>query len=547
MKHKVALLSNINMNFVLRMLKKEYEVYNTEGYGNELGLLLDRNSSYHAFQPDITFFIMDLLEVLEHDWTLENSSSAITRWFGLFEAGMDAACEYYISDGYLWGVEMEALFQPGLRQSLEEQWNTALKDLCEKHKNVHVFPYHSIISKLGEENSFSLKMWYMGKILHTNEAQKRISEGMVHCMVRQSRVPKKVLLLDLDNTLWGGIAGEHDITPIVLSDDHAGLAYKNLQRVISLMQKSGVILGIVSKNNPEDALEIIRNHPHMVLREDAFAIQKINWENKSENIQGIAEELNLGLDSFVFWDDNPTERELVKQMLPQVTVPEFPEKPEELAGAMCRIYQEYFEKAVVTAEDLEKTRQYTENAKRNDLQKKTVSFDDYLKQLQIKVTRVDAAQNIDRLVQLVNKTNQFNLTTKRYEMSEMQMIVEDSAKRVYLYRIEDCFGDYGIVSAVIVDVSAVPIVEEFVLSCRVMGKNVEYGIVSQIEEDLEAEGQEYLKGRYIPTPKNKPVEQLYDRLGYQVTEGLESGEKLYEIKLADRPKREFCAEFVKQS
>ena len=544
MKHRIALLSNINMNFVLRMLKKSHEVYNTEGYGNELGLLLDKNSSYHGFGPDVTFFIMDLLEVLEHDLTPENSKSYIDRWFGLFEAGMDTGCQYYVSDAYLWGAELEALFLPGMRQCLEEQWNATLLAMCEKHKNVHVFSYHDILSKLGEENSFSMKMWYMGKILHTNEAQKRICEEMEHCIALQSRVPKKVLLLDLDNTLWGGIAGEHDITPIVLSDDHAGLAYKNLQRVISQMQKSGVVLGIVSKNNEEDALEIIRNHPHMVLREEAFAIWKINWDNKSDNIQRIAQELNLGMDSFVFWDDNPTERELVKQMLPQVTVPEFPEKPEELAGAMCGIYREYFQKAVVTEEDLEKTRQYAENAKRNDLQKQAVSFEDYLKQLQIKVTRVDAAQNIERLVQLLNKTNQFNLTTKRYEMAQMQKIVEDSAKKVYLYRIEDCFGDYGIVSAVIVDVSGIPVIEEFVLSCRVMGKNVEYGIVSQIEEDLATEGWERLKGWYIPTPKNKPVEQLYDRLGYQVTEGLENGEKLYEIKLAGRPKREFCAEFV---
>lgn len=541
MKHKVALLSNVNMNFVLRMLKKDFEVYNTEGYGNELGLLMNPGSSYHAFSPDITFLVVDLLEVLGHNLRASAAKEVINAWFSMFEAGMCSTSQYYISDAYLWGPEVKVLFYKELKLQLEILWNERLQTLCDKCKNVHVFPYHDIIRKLGEENSFSLKMWYMGKILHTNEAQKQIAESIQHCVELATRVPKKVLLLDLDNTLWGGIAGEHEHTPIVLSDDHAGLAYKNLQRVISLMKESGVVLGIVSKNNEEDALELIRKHPHMVLREDAFAIKKINWEPKNKNIQEMAEELNLGLDSFVFFDDNPTERELIKQTLPQVSVPDFPDRPEDLAGAMVEIYHGYFEKAFVTAEDLDKTRQYAENAKRSEALKQAVCFEDYLKQLQIVITRVDAPENIERLVQLANKTNQFNLTTKRYEMSEMQKIVTDHNKRVYLYKIEDCFGDYGIVSAVIVDVASSPVIEEFVLSCRVMGKNVEYAIISQIEKELAKEGFATLQGVYIPTAKNKPVEQLYDRLGYETEAGAQEERKTYRIRLDDLPERELYA------
>ncbi len=541
MKHKIALLSNVNMNFVLRMLKKDFEVYNTEGYGNELGLIMNPDSSYHAFAPEVTFLVLDLLEVLGHDLRPTAAKEAINNWFATFEAGMNSTSQYYVSDAYLWGAEVDALFYKDLKQQLEMLWNDCLRDLCERCKNVHVFPYHDVISKLGEDNSFSMKMWYMGKILHTNEAQKRMAEDMIHHVELLGRVPKKVLLLDLDNTLWGGIAGEHEHTPIILSDDHTGLAYKNLQRVIALMKESGVVLGIVSKNNEEDALTLIQEHPHMVLREDAFAIKKINWEPKNINIQEIAEELNLGLDSFVFFDDNPTERELIKQMLPQVIVPDFPDRTEDLAVAMVEIYREYFEKAFVTAEDLEKTRQYAENAKRSEALKQAGSFEDYLKQLKIKITRVDAKSNLERLVQLVNKTNQFNLTTKRYEMSEMQKIVADDKKKVYLYKIEDCFGDYGIVSAVIVDVEKQPVIEEFVLSCRVMGKHVEYAIISQIEKELAEAGYESLQGVYIPTAKNKPVEQLYDRLGYKRKE-----ETLqvttYLMQLDELPEREIYIE-----
>lgn len=541
MKYKVALLSNINMSFVLRTLKKEFEVYNAEGYGNELGLLLDKGSSYCTFKADATFLLVDLLELIGHELQPAAAKKAVERWFELFEAGMEQEVQYFISDAYLWGAEVPVLFDKSRKSLLESLWNDCLKSLCETHKNVHIFSYHDIISKLGEENAFSLKTWYMGKILHTNEAQKRLAAEMVHCAEVMSRVPKKVLLLDLDNTLWGGLAGEHEHTPVILSDDHAGLAYKNLQRVISLMKDVGVVLGIVSKNNETDALQIIDKHPHMMLRNEAFAIKKINWEPKHVNIQAIAEELNLGLDSFVFFDDNPTERELVRQMLPQVMVPEFPERPEELAEAMTEIYRTYFEKMYVTAEDLDKTRQYAENAKRSEAMKQAVSFGEYLTQLEIKITAVDAGQNLERLVQLVNKTNQFNLTTKRVEMSEMQKIVTDSTKRVYLYRIEDCFGDYGIVSAVIVDVADTPVIEEFVLSCRVMGKNVEDTIVSEIEKQLAGEGFTSLQGIYIPTAKNKPVEFLYERLGYELISN-ENDSKIYRIQLNNLPERELYAQ-----
>ena len=542
MKHKVALLSNVNMNFVLRMLGKDLEVYAGEGFGNELGLLMDHHSSYHAFDPQITFLIMDLLEVTAHNTELDAAQAAIDKWFGMLEGALQPGKVYYISDACLWGVQVP-LLSPEQRFGLEGLWMDRLGELTEKYSGVRIFPYHKIMESLGNDNAFSLKLWYMGKILHTNEAQKRLAEEILHKCTLEERVPKKVLVLDLDNTLWGGLAGEADITPVILSDDHSGLAYKNLQRVILQMQKKGVILAIASKNNEEDAQEIIEKHPHMVLRGDAFAAKRINWKNKSDSMLEIAEELNLGLDSFVFFDDSDTERELVKTMLPQVAVPDFPAKPEELAPVMCEIYKEYFEKPVITKEDAEKTRQYAENAKRNQLQSTAISFGDYLKDLRIKAERVAPEKHLDRLVQLVNKTNQFNLTTKRYELSQMQNVLEDGAKKVYLFRVEDCFGDYGIVAAVIVDLWEAPVIEEFVMSCRIMGKNVEYSILTAVEEDLRANGITKLQGLYIPTAKNKPVEKLYEKAGYEFI-GRRFDAELYELDLEKRLQREYYVEMI---
>lgn len=539
---RIALLSNVNMNFVIRTLKGEVEVYDAEGYGNELGIMMNPDSSYHEFTPSSTFLVMDLLELLEHDLDIENAKTRIENWFHTLEACLAEQGTYYVSDAYLWGVELEAVFDPGKKGALEQLWQEHLEQLCATHKNVYILPYKAMIENLGAQNAFSLKMWYMGGILLSNEAQNRLGQLILRKIMLQNRVAKKVLLLDLDNTLWGGLAGEHDITPITLADDHGGLAFKNLQRVIWQMNQQGVLLGIVSKNNEEDAMEIIRNHPHMVLREDCFVTKRINWQPKHENIVEIAKELNLGTDSFVFWDDNPTERELVKEMLPEVVVPDFPVKKEELAPAMIQIYKDYFEKSTVTQEDLEKTKQYADNSKRMELQNRTASFEDYLKQLQMKMEMVNPAENLERLVQLVNKTNQFNLTTKRYSTEEMQEVLVDTQKRVFLFRSSDRFGDNGIVSAAIVDVrKEAPIVEELVMSCRVMGKNLEYAIVEAIEDSLQEEGFEKLQGIYIPTVKNAPVAKLYDQLGYVVVAESEEG-KTYEIEIAKRPKRVYFVE-----
>ncbi len=543
MGRRIALLSNVNMNALIRMLQKDAEVYEAEGYGNELGILMNPASSYHTFAPEMTFVLMDLMELLEHELDAETAKLRVERWFAAFESAMQDTCVYYVSDAYLWGLETETACAFVDCRFFEELWDEALKGLCERHANVRILPYRRMITLLGEENAFSPKMWYMGRILLSGEAQKRLGALVVDRMNLEYRTPKKVLVLDLDNTLWGGLAGEHDITPIQLSEEHGGLAYKNLQRVILQMQKQGVILAIASKNNKEDAEEILQNHPHMVLRPEHFATRYINWNAKNQSLMEMAAELNLGLDSFVFWDDNPQERLLIQETLPEVTVPDFPAKTEELAPAMTAIYHTYFEKPVLTTEDMDKTRQYADNAKRMELQQASGSFEDYLKQLRIVVTRVDASEHASRLEALLNKTNQFNLATIRHTASEVQELLKNPDKRIFLYGVEDCFGDNGIVAAVIVDVTEVPLIEEFVMSCRVMGKNVEYGIIDHVEKCLRKEGILNLRGRYIPTVKNKPVAELYTQLGY--TELQETGQpdrKLYERLLSEEVTRGFVGE-----
>ena len=544
---KIAVLSNINMNSVIRLLGKEVEVYQPEGYGNELGILMNPASSYHAFEPEYTFLVMDLMELLEHDPDPTAADRRIHEWFSDLRGILRPEKLYYISDAFLWGVELGVVHDAGLAARLEGLWQQRLEQLCGECGNVRILPYRRMITGMGEENAFSLKMWYMGKILLSNDAQKRLSGLILERLRLETAIPRKLLILDLDNTLWGGLAGESNHTPIDLSEDHSGLAYKNLQRVILQMQRQGVLLAIVSKNNEADVADILENHPHMLLRPETFAAKRINWRQKHENIREIAAELNLGPESFVFWDDNPAERQLVKEMLPQVAVPDFPDRPEDLAPAMTEIYREYFAKPYLTAEDMEKTEQYAANTARKQLQETVGSFEDYLKNLGIVAVRVRPERHIERLVQLVNKTNQFNLTTRRYTHAQVEELIRDPVKRIYLYNVSDRFGDSGVVAAAVVDCGKeTPIIEELVMSCRVMGKNIEYALVEDIENELRESGYKQLRGIFLPTAKNSPVEDLYEKLGYEKTADLPQGGAEYEILLEKAPNRLYYVEMRRE-
>lgn len=545
MSKRIAVLSNINMDFVSRMLRSpdgELEVYQGQGYGNELGVMLDPDSSYRRFAPEMTFLVMDLMELIEHE--TDPDPAVLDGWFGTLEGALQTGTVYYVSDAYLWGPELEVLHDRDRKRVLEAMWQERLNGLCARHGNVRVFPYRSLIEKMGEDRAFSMKMWYLGKILHAAEAQRGLAAMIADLARLEGRTPKKVLALDLDNTLWGGLAGENEHDPVVLSEDHEGLAYKNLQRVILQMQRQGVLLVIVSKNNEADAMELLQRHPHMVLRPECFAARRINWEQKPANIISIAGELNLGTDSFVFWDDSPAERSQVRAMLPEVETPDFPDRPEALAPAMIEIYHKFFEKSAITGEDLEKTGQYTANARRSELRQAAVDYDSYLRQLRITVVREDPRVYPERLTQLFNKTNQFNLTTQRYEQAQVQRLLEDPGKRVYLYRVTDRFGDSGLVAAAVVDLGRdAPVVEELVMSCRVMGRRIEFAILTDMEYDLRALGYERLRGSYLPTAKNKPVQRLYEDLGYRLLRE-QDGAKEYEISMEDRPERVYYANIM---
>ena len=603
---RIALLSNVNTDPIVRLLQKDasHAVFSPQGYGGELGLLLNTASALHAFRPDIVFLVEDLEELLhsagpmadpavikgasapsaEHA-RLMKLKAAVNDWFTRFESSLKQETVYYLSDGFMHTPLDAVSADPFIVSRTETVWNKRLVQCIATHKNVRVFPYRRLIVRIGAENAFSRSMWYLGKIPHSIKAQMSIADEVLHAADVETRTAKKVLALDLDNTLWGGLAGERDHTEIALSDEHTGLAYKNCQRILRQMKEQGVLLVIVSKNNEADALDVIRNHPHMILRENDFAAMRINWQPKHENLISLAEELNLGLDSFVFFDDSAQERALVSDTLPEVTVPEFPEKISDLPDAMKRIYRACFEKSVLTEEDRDKTAQYAQEHARKDLQSRSTDFDSYLRNLKIRMTRLHPANHVDRITQLFGKTNQFNLTTRRLNRQQIELLLTDEWTRIFCYNITDCFGDLGLVAIAVLKMpggvhfpdswksaavdrmatdvavkdSDLPVITDLIMSCRVMGRLVERAVIEDVEYFAYRAGYDALRAVYLPTAKNAPVKTLYPDLGYTLETRFsgasaapvanrpgavpESAAGIYRIDLKDKPKREYVLTF----
>ncbi|HHV10466.1 MAG TPA: HAD-IIIC family phosphatase [Clostridiales bacterium] len=532
---KLAILSNVNIDMIYKLLPSRENVFPPQGYGNAFSLMLDTNSDLAKFSPSVIFFIVDISALTENSYNYEEAASAIDEWFGHFRSCMQPDIQYFISDTLFRTTAIEDIDEM-LHYRIGQYWMHCLAQLTENTTQVHRFPVQRLIDRVGTSSFFSEQLWYLGKIPFTAQGCKLIAEQIILQMELLIRVPKKVLVLDLDNTLWGGIVGELGALGIQLSNDKVGALYHDAQKIIKQMQKHGVILAINSKNNINDALEVIRNHPHMVLREEDFSALRINWQTKADNMQELALELNLSLDSFVFIDDMPTEREAIRTLFPMIEVPDFPTTPDNLPVFFEDIYYRYFQKLRMTEEDADKTKQYHENGRRIQLSKK-LDFNTFLQDLQIGITR-EAYNNSSkrRLLQLLQKTNQFNLTTRRYGEEDLSRIEQDNWL-VYLFRAADKFGDYGIIAAVLIDITKhLPNIDSFVMSCRIMGKLIENYIIDYVECDLLKRGYYKLTAEYIPTSKNIPVHELYDSLGYHKISS--SSEKvIYEIDLALRPKR----------
>lgn len=414
-------------------------------------------------------------------------------------------------------------------QAAVAEYNNYLYAAEASHKNVKVIDITEFTRKYNVSELFDWKFYFISQMGINPKLNKEFKAWWEKKMNSITLKRKKCLVLDLDNTLWGGVLGEDGIEGIKIGGDYPGKAFMYWQEALLELSKSGVILTVCSKNNEQDVLDAWEKNPFIVLKKEHFAAYRINWTDKATNIKELAAELNIGLDSFVFVDDNPTERELIKQMLPMVEVPEFPPQPYELMPFFKQLVEDYFKIYSVTDEDKKKTEQYKQNAARAKAQNAFADFDSFLESLDIKIA-IEAANefNIQRIAQMTQKTNQFNLTTHRYTDADVRRFVEAGWK-VWCVSVADRFGDNGITGTIMVTPNGE--IDTFLLSCRILGKGIEVAFVNTVFSILAHSGFQNITAQYIPTLKNSQVSDFWEKVGFACYKVNEDGSKLYRINL----------------
>ena len=361
------------------------------------------------------------------------------------------------------------------------------------------------------------KAWYLGKMAASRATLSEAARDIRAGLSALSGGPRKLVVVDLDDTLWGGIVGDVGWENLRLGGlDGSGEAYVDFQRGLLDLKRRGVVLAIVSKNEESVALEAIRSHPSMVLRETDFVAWRINWSDKAKNIVEIAQQLNLGLQSVVFLDDNPVERTRVREALPEVYVPEWPAEEFLYRGALRAL--RCFDSPALSKEDLERTRMYDEEGQREALKRSVGSIDEWLKSLGIVVTVAEIGPTTaTRAAQLLNKTNQLNLATRRLTEAELVTWAAQPNRKFFVVSVSDRLGDAGLTGLLGIEFDGeVANVADYVLSCRVMGRKVEETLVYVAVTTAVKRGAKAVMARYTPTAKNKPCLAFWQRSGFQV-------------------------------
>lgn len=395
------------------------------------------------------------------------------------------------------------------------EFNESIYNLSQQYPNIKILDFLSFTRRYSASDIVDWKMFLLAQIPLNPKLADAFKIWYNNQLKAISLQRKKCLVLDLDNTLWGGILGEDGLNNIQLSGGYPGKAFHLWQEGLLQLKQSGVILCICSKNNVEDVNEVWQKRNDMLLKRGDFAALRINWHDKATNIKELSKELNIGLDSMVFIDDNPLERELIKQVLPMIEVPEFPSQPYDLPLLYQKLVHDYFQIYAVTNEDRQKTEQYMQNVHRREAAAQFTDIKDYLRSLQIKLDIAPVnEQTLPRAAQLTQKTNQFNLTTKRYAENEIRSLLNSGA-RAWTLSVADKFGDSGITGLIIITADGV--IDTMLMSCRVLGKGIENAFLKTVLNQLRKEGVETIIGQYIKTAKNSQTATFYPDNGFSGT------------------------------
>lgn len=409
--------------------------------------------------------------------------------------------------------------EEGQRARLEAANQALIALVRADFPRVVLFDQERIEARHGKSRVRDDRLWYMASLPFSDSFLPVLAAEYLRVIRPLKGLTRKGIVLDLDNTLWGGVVGEDGLSGIKIGGTAApGNAYADFQRTLEGLQKRGILLALCSKNNPDDVWPVFDTHPDMTLRRAHFATVRINWQDKATGIREIAHELNLGLDSLVFLDDNPAERGLVRQQLPEVLTPEMPRDPALYTRLLLSL--DVFETLALTGEDSRRGQLYQEQQARRTFEETAAGAGDvtaYLTGLEMVVTLAPVTPfTLPRIAQLINKTNQFNLTTRRCTEAQVQaMASAESDWGVYSVSVADRFGDSGLTGVALVrKEAAVWEIDSFLLSCRVLGRGVEDALLTYLLDKARAAGVSQVRGLFLPTAKNAPAADFYARSGF---------------------------------
>ena len=387
-----------------------------------------------------------------------------------------------------------------------------IKDLF-KYQNFFFFNIENLSS---EDSFFDNRLFYVSRCRFTYSCLTQISKVISLTIKRIQKVSKKVLIVDCDNTLWGGVIGEDGYDGIKIGTDGEGLVYSDFQRSIMRLKNEGVILCAVSKNNLTDVKEVFKKNKNMLLKFNDFSSVKANWNSKTNNIKELATELDLSLDSFVFFDDNPMERDQIRKNLPAVNVIEPDNDISNWPQQMFDLFD--FVKFKLTKEDLLKTSQYRNRVRFVNEKKFTNKNElDFLKKINLNANIIRLSKsNEQRCLQIIHKTNQFNLTTKRYTADQIQDFKKNKKNKIFLIDLKDKYGSHGLISLMMLRLEDNYIfIDNFAMSCRVLGRSLETWVISKVVEFAKKNKIKFIVGEYSKSKKNMIVKDLYDKLGFE--------------------------------
>lgn len=520
----------LEMNLPLRVFEADYDQIDAQ--------LMDTGSEFYAFAPETVLlyrcteklyerfvrtpldaraaFAETEIEKIRAEWArVQHGTKADILFFAFLPMDDGVFGSYALREGSAFPYQLLKL-------------NYLLAEAAREAGNVRLIDLEPIRAHMGYDAFHDPKLYAIAKMPISTQALPAVASRVVDAILARKGRFHKCAIVDLDNTLWGGVIGDDGLEGIQIGELGQGHAFTEFQTWLKELKNRGVMLAVCSKNDEANAKEPFLRHPEMVLKLDDFSAFVANWEDKASNIRRIQKELNIGLDSMVFFDDNPFERNLVRTMLPEVEAPELPEDPAEYT-AFARM-QNLFDTNSYSDEDRVRTERYLAEKSRTELSAGIDNYDDYLKALGMKaVCAPFDAFHIPRIAQLTQRSNQFNLRTVRYSEQEIEEIAANPRYITRYYTLRDRFGEHGLIAVVILEKRENGLfVNEWLMSCRVLKRGMEQFIADSILRAAREAGVARVVGEYIPTPKNAMVKDLYASMGFRPL-----GDGLYEARVDD--------------